>query len=201
MPSPQADTHSPALQSGSISQNGVQPSPRSLFPSSHGSSPSRTPSPQTVSRQSLGSSEQTQPSSSWQVAEQPSSSRVLPSSHCSRPRMRPSPQIGRHTAPGGHSQPSSSAHVAEQPSPSFLLPSSQVSAPITLRSPQTTSETQGSPGTGQDQLSSITQSALQPSPLAGGSSPSSHCSPRAMSRLPSPHQAMRVQTLPTFVQS
>jgi hypothetical protein len=47
-PSPHAETHGPALQLGSTSQNGLQPSPMSSLPSSQGSSPSLSPSLQSV---------------------------------------------------------------------------------------------------------------------------------------------------------
>src|SRR5688500_11934960 len=54
MPSPQREVQAPALQSGSSEQVGVQPSHHWSFPSSQGSWPSRAPSPQLVSAQTLG---------------------------------------------------------------------------------------------------------------------------------------------------
>src|SRR5688572_13860267 len=183
MPSPQEllqarRTPFASAHTGSIWQNGVHPSPMSKLSSSHGSSPSTAPSPQSVGSHSLGSPSHLKPGSSWHVGEQPSSTAVPSSSHCSLPATMPSPHSrARQRTPGGQIQPSSIWHSSSQPSSAVVLPSSHVSVAISLRSPQRTRDTHGSPGTRQSQRSSITQSALQPSPPTGGSSPSSHSSP------------------------
>src|SRR5688572_25425224 len=99
-------------------------------PSSHGSSPSATPSPQTVSRHTSPGASQTYPDSRRQVLEQPSSASVLPSSQLSRPAITPSPQIGWQRSPApSQRHPLSSWHSSSQPSSEFELPSSHVSAP------------------------------------------------------------------------
>src|SRR5258708_22180249 len=94
MPSPHTDAQAPppAGQLGSLRQNGLQPSPELLLPSSHSSEPSCTPLPQVVCTQGWPGVGHIQAFlcvgpglSSWHVELQPSPARVLPSSHCSLP--------------------------------------------------------------------------------------------------------------------
>src|SRR5262245_40965395 len=80
----------------SASQSGVQPSPDTALPSSHGSSGASTALPQRLT---------------VQLKSQPSPSTWLPSSHSSLPLLAPLPQP-------------ESLQVVSQPSPSMVLPSS-----------------------------------------------------------------------------
>ena len=179
--SPASTTPLPHSGGVSILQLGSQPSPGTLFPSSHSSLPvHRKPSPHTASLQKLV---------------QASLLLLLPSSHCSSASTTPSPQSG------GISMSQSSS----QPSPGALFPSSHSSLPVHRKlspqyaslqkfvqasllllfpsshcSPASTTPLPQSGGISNQQFSS------QPSPPAVF--PSSHCS-TPVHRKPSPHRA------------
>src|SRR5450432_1412904 len=139
-PSPQSDTHAPALQLGSVWQTALQPSYGSALPSSQLSAPSFLPSPQTVGVHTLGVPSHLKPSSSVQRAEQPSPGVVLPSSQNSGSVVTPSPHSTafEHGVPAsGHEKPTSTIRQsALQPSPDTRLPSSQLSSSVSMPSPQ-----------------------------------------------------------------
>src|SRR5690625_7519171 len=94
MPSPQRSALQlpwlSQVQPGSTRQVCEQPSPLTLFPSSHCSSPATIPSPQCSAKHCAAL--QSQPSSSLQLLEHPSPLPLLPSSISSLPALMYSPR-------------------------------------------------------------------------------------------------------------
>jgi len=90
-PSPQTASQTPSTHFGSRVHSGVQPSPRSLFWSSHCSVPCVRPSLHVVVSQAWPGVAHWKPASSAQAAEQPAVA-ALASSHSSKPATMPSPQ-------------------------------------------------------------------------------------------------------------
>src|SRR5215470_16002334 len=87
LPSPHTGVHEPDEQTGSDLHWNVQPSPISLLPSSHCSSPSRIALPHTLRVQGEPGVVQNQPASIRHCELQPSLETMLPSSHCSTPPL------------------------------------------------------------------------------------------------------------------
>src|SRR6185369_2724553 len=145
-----------------------QPSPETLFPSSHSVGPalgSKIPSPQTDEQAPVE-----QVGSALQSGVQPSRQFLLPSSHGSLPSCLPLPHTALPLQSCGvvsvQVLPGSILHRLLQPSLSSVSPSSHCSLPSFLPSPQTVRH--GRPSRGQVQPSSmVLQSALQPSLLFG----------------------------------
>ena len=121
----------------SIMQSLLQPSPETLFPSSHCSCfDARMPSPQTVPQMSGDEEvppEHTQPCSNFHKLEHPSPPILFPSSQFIPllSKTIPSPQISCHVSfeigdPPWHSYPDSIVHVSDHPSLLLIFPSSHI---------------------------------------------------------------------------
>jgi len=121
-----------------------QPSPATVFLSSHCSLPALKPSPHVVEQfdSAQGTREHVQPdSTARQSALHPSPPTVLPSSHVSLPASLPSPhvvlQVSRDVGlPPVQLYPHSVWQLLEQPSSFFEFPSSQDSGSVRSPSPQ-----------------------------------------------------------------
>ena len=168
----------------------LQPSPSTVLPSSHPSTPAATsPSPQVdvhVSAVVAFPPSHRHPHSSLQSAEQPSPESRFPSSHQSSCAIigivMPSPHLSKHVDMPHvglvHSYVDSTVHAEPQPSPFTRLPSSHPSQPATSPSPQVVSRLHVSavvafPPSHRHPHSTV-QSAEQPS--KGRRFPSSHSS-------------------------
>jgi hypothetical protein len=191
--------NAPHTHPHSIRQRGLQPSPPTVFPSSHslrvprGMMPEpHTSSPNGISHKSDGppalpngsAPQHTYPGSTEHSALQPSPETELPSSHHSKPVLSPSPHVGVHV-PEVHSHPSSGVQKALHPSLERVFPSSHCSQPLINPSPHVGSHTLSeSQNLEHVHASSIVHELEHPSPSL--SFPSSHPSQNT-EIMPSPH--------------